>query len=61
MSDKREGQTNYIKLSELAELFPYSQEYLSLLARRGLLAATKINEVWHSSREEIKKYIGEHK
>jgi len=35
----------------------HSQEYLSLLARRGLLGATKINGVWHSSQEEFEKYV----
>ena len=46
-----------LPLSVLARGTAYSQEYLSLLARRGLLPATKINDVWHSSREEIKKYM----
>lgn len=46
-----------LPLSILAKETPYSQEYLSLLARRGLLPATKQNNIWHSSREEIKKYI----
>ncbi|MBU2638649.1 MAG: Fic family protein [Nanoarchaeota archaeon] len=45
-----------IPLSALAKHSPYSQEYLSLLARRGILPATKINGAWHSSREELDKY-----
>lgn len=45
-----------LPLSVLAEETPHSQEYLSLLARRGMLAATKINGVWHSTREEIRRY-----
>ena len=45
-----------ISLSVLAKETPHSQEYLSLLARKGVLPATKINGVWHSTREEIKKY-----
>ncbi len=46
-----------LPLSLLAKETPYSQEYLSLLARRGLLPSTKYNNVWHTSREEIEKYI----
>jgi len=46
-----------LPLSMLAKKTPYSQEYLSLLARRGLLPATKFNNIWHSSREELENYI----
>ena len=46
-----------LPLSLLTKETPYSQEYLSLLARKGLLPAAKINDVWHSSREEIEKYM----
>ncbi len=46
-----------LPLAELAKETPYSQEYLSLLARRGLLPSTKIEGVWHSSREELEKYM----
>lgn len=45
-----------LPLSLLAEGTSHSQEYLSLLARRGLLPATKINGVWHSTRDEIGHY-----
>lgn len=46
-----------LPLDILAKDTPYSQEYLSLLARKGVLPATKINDVWHSTREDIRKYI----
>lgn len=46
-----------ISLSTLAEETPHSQEYLSLLARRGILPATKIDGVWHSTRDEINKHF----
>lgn len=46
-----------LPLAELTKGTPYSQEYLSLLARRGLLPATKIEGVWYSSREELEKYM----
>jgi len=54
---KTTKENELLPLSVLSKETPYSQEYLSLLARRGLLPATKISDVWHSSREEIKKYI----
>ncbi|MEK6984254.1 MAG: Fic family protein [Nanoarchaeota archaeon] len=54
---KTTKENELLPLSLLAKETPYSQEYLSLLARRGVLPATKINDVWHSSREEIKKYV----
>lgn len=46
-----------LPLSAIAKGTPYSQEYLSLLARRGLLAVTKINGAWHTTRENIEEYI----
>lgn len=54
---KTTKQKELLPLSELATETPYSQEYLSLLARRGVLPATKINDVWHTSREELDSYI----
>lgn len=46
-----------LPLANLAKGTPYSQEYLSLLARRGLLSATKIEGVWHSTKEDVQKYV----
>jgi len=46
-----------LPLSVLAKETPHSQEYLSLLARKGLLPATKINDVWCSNRREIERYM----
>ncbi len=46
-----------LPLADLANGTSYSQEYLSLLARRGLLPATKIEGVWHSTKEDLRKYI----
>jgi len=47
-----------IPLKELAKETFYSQEYLSLRARQGKLNATKINGIWHMTREDLKDYIG---
>ena len=46
-----------LPLKDLARNTSYSQEYLSFLARRGILPATKINGAWFSTKEDIKKYI----
>ena len=48
-----------IPLKELAKESPYSQEYLSLRARQGKLFAVKLNGVWHSSRQNLKRYLEE--
>jgi len=46
-----------LPLSTLAKETPYSQEYLSLLVRKGRLSAVKIDGVWNSSRDKIKTYL----
>jgi Fic family protein len=50
-------ETELLPLKELAKKTPYSQEYLSLLARRGIISAVKIGGIWNSTREEIKNYL----
>ena len=49
--------TELLPLSQLTKETAHSQEYLSLLARRGNISATKIDGIWHTTREEIKKYF----
>jgi Fic family protein len=51
------GKNALIPLSELAKDSPYSQEYLSLRARQGILSAVIIERVWHSSKKELEDYI----
>ena len=46
----------WIPLRDAAELVPYSQEYLSLLARTGKLEAIKKGRVWHTSRQALQDY-----
>ena len=48
----------FINLMEAAKYCDYSQEYLSLLARKGRIAAVKINKNWMTTREAIEEYIG---
>jgi Fic family protein len=54
------GKEALISLKDLAARSPYSQEYLSLAARRGLLDATKISDTWHATRRALDMYIREH-
>jgi Fic family protein len=51
------GKNELIPLSELAKVAPYSQEYLSLRARQGVLSAVKIGRVWHSTKKELEEYM----
>jgi len=46
-----------IPLSEAAKGTPYSAEYLSLLARRGMLDAVKVGRVWMTTRSTLRRYI----
>ncbi|MFQ5887798.1 MAG: Fic family protein, partial [Candidatus Hydrothermarchaeales archaeon] len=50
------GEDELIPLKELAKTSPYSQEYLSLRARQGKLAAVKIGKTWHASKRALKEY-----
>ncbi|MDP2796125.1 MAG: Fic family protein [Methanoregula sp.] len=49
-----------IPLRELAQVSSYSQEYLSLAARKGLMDATKISDAWHATRRALDEYCREH-
>jgi len=47
------GRDELLPLKELVMDTPYSQEYLSLRARQGVLDAVKVGKVWYSSRAAI--------
>lgn len=47
----------WLTLREAAELVPYSQDYLSLLARAGRLEAIKRGRVWHTTRRALMAYL----
>jgi len=51
-----------VPLAQLAKVkeCPYSQEYLGLRARQGLLDAVKIGRKWYSTRRALADYIREH-
>lgn len=50
------GEDELLPLKELANISPYSQEYLSLRARQGALDAVKIDGIWYSSKKALKEY-----
>lgn len=54
--DSNEGKM-FISMKEATQYCDYSQEYLSLLARKGNLAAVKINRNWMTTKEAIEEYI----
>ena len=56
------GADELIALVDLGKLkeCPYSQEYLALRARQGLLDAVKIGRRWFSTKRALTDYISEH-
>jgi hypothetical protein len=49
-------ENEWIPLREAAQGTPYSQEYLSLLARTGRLEAIKRGRVWYTTRQAVTGY-----
>ncbi|MDP2587107.1 MAG: hypothetical protein Q8P32_05095, partial [Candidatus Komeilibacteria bacterium] len=47
----------FISLAEASELCSYSQEYLSLLARKGLIGAVKMGRNWVITRDVLFDYV----
>jgi Fic family protein len=47
----------WLPLREAAQLTPYSQEYLSLLARTGKLEAMKNGRNWMTTRQALEAYL----
>lgn len=56
-----QGDDEYVLLSELAKKFPYSQEYLSLLARTGKIDAYKRSRNWMATERSIEDYLNKMK
>lgn len=52
-----QGEDEYVPLSELAEKFAYSQEYLSLLARSGRIDAYKRSRNWLATERSVNDYL----
>jgi Fic family protein len=51
------AEDEWIPLRQAAELMPYSQDYLSLLARTGKLEAMKRGRIWHTTRQALAAYL----
>jgi len=51
------GHDEYVPLSTLAKKFPYSQEYLSLLARQGKIDAHKKARNWLATEKSVNDYL----
>ncbi|MFA4819809.1 MAG: Fic family protein [Candidatus Aenigmatarchaeota archaeon] len=47
----------YISIKEATKGTPYTQEYLSLLARKGNLDAIKLSRNWVTTRKAVENYI----
>lgn len=54
--DAFKGGSEYISLAKAAKGTPYSQEYLSLLARRGKIESIKLGRNWFIKREALNAY-----
>ena len=54
---RKEGVDKWQLLSQIAPKTPFSQEYLSLLARRGRIEAVKKNRDWYSNLKVVNVYI----
>jgi len=48
---------DYIRLQEASKISPYSQEYLSLLARQRRLKCKKFGRAWYTTIENLQEYI----
>jgi hypothetical protein len=48
--------SSWLPLSEVAKGTPYTQEYLSLLARTGRLEAIKRGRVWYTTQKAVEEY-----
>ena len=54
MSDQN---IKYISLAEAAKLTNYSQDYISLLCRRGKMKGEKLGRNWFTTKEWLDDYI----
>jgi Fic family protein len=46
-----------LSLKEASRRTPYSQEYLSLLARRGAIGAFKRGRNWYTTKKDLERYL----
>lgn len=55
-----EKEAGILTLTEASELSPYTQEYLSLLARKGSLGAFKLRRNWVITHKALDEYVKAH-
>src|SRR3989344_4859258 len=55
--DFQDKNHHWISMLEASRLCAYSQEYLSLLARRGKIFSKKFGRNWYTTREAIDDYL----
>lgn len=49
-----------LSLAEAAKISPYTQEYLNVMARRGVIPALKIRRNWMVSKKALLEYVKAH-
>ena len=57
LETKTEKNEEYISLQQATKYCKYSQEYLSLLARKGQLEAVKFHKDWKTTRKAVEEYV----
>jgi len=58
--NKKTGvEPGYFTLADAAKSSPYSQEYLSLLARQGKIHAKKFGRNWYTTAEALNDYLND--
>ena len=55
-----EKETEILTLKEASKLTPYTQEYLSLLARKGNIGAFKLHRNWVITKKALNEYLKTH-
>jgi Fic family protein len=55
-----EKEAKLLTLAEASKLTPYTQEYLSLLARKGNIGAFKLQRNWVITKKALNEYIKRH-
>jgi len=55
-----EKEAEILTLAEASKLTPYTQEYLSLLARKGSIGAFKLRRNWVITRKALDEYLKAH-
>jgi len=55
-----EKEAEILTLAEASKLTPYTQEYLSLLARKGSIGAFKLGRNWVITKKALNEYLKAH-